>query len=126
MKIIEKTCNMRSSAMILVCYIMFPDKNSVSLRCYKTCCLKRFISCNSDTCVQTAIIIEKAYSMEKPCSKHVSMLNFALKELFRHENFAYSFVFSVCLLRPIRSDSMNKTAHTIISGRLGGWLGGHE
>ena len=43
MKIIEKTCIMRTSALTLVVYSMFPHKNSVGLRFYKTCILSALL-----------------------------------------------------------------------------------
>ena len=46
---------------------MFPNENSVSLRCFNTCSLKRFISCNSDNCVQTVIVIG---IKSIPCQNH--------------------------------------------------------
>ena len=52
---------MRPFPLILVCYSIFPYKNSISIRFYKTCSLKRFISCNSDNSVQTVTIIGHTY-----------------------------------------------------------------
>ena len=57
MNVIEKTCVIHTFALILVASTMFPDENDVSLRVLNTCSLKRLISCNSDNCVQTVIII---------------------------------------------------------------------
>ena len=36
---------------------MFPNENSISLRFFITCILKRFISCDTDNSVQADIII---------------------------------------------------------------------
>ena len=48
---------MRIVSLFLVVYSMLPHKNTVSVRFYKTCSLKRFINCNSDNSVHTAIMI---------------------------------------------------------------------
>ena len=49
---IEKTCFIRT----------FPlNENSVSLRVFTTCSLKRCISCNSDISVETVIIIGNTF-----------------------------------------------------------------
>ena len=56
MKFIEETCFIHTFALILVGCLMFPYENSVCLRFFKTCSLKRFISSNSDNCVQTVKI----------------------------------------------------------------------
>ena len=61
MKFIEETCFIHTFALILVGYLTFPYENSVCLRLFKTCSLKRFISSNSDNCVQTVIIIGNTY-----------------------------------------------------------------
>ena len=57
MKFIGKTCFIRTFALILVVQLMFPHENSVSLRVFNTCSLKRGISCNSDKSGQTVKII---------------------------------------------------------------------
>ena len=57
MKLIEKACIMRSFGLILVAKSMVSHKNSVSLRLYKICSLKRFIGCNVDNGVQPVITI---------------------------------------------------------------------
>ena len=57
MTFIEKKCFIRTFALILAVYSMFPYKNSVSLRFLDTCSLKRFISCNRDNSVQAVISI---------------------------------------------------------------------
>ena len=61
MNIIDKICIMCISALIVVVYSRYPCKNSISLRFYKTCILKRFISCNSDNSVETVLIIGNTY-----------------------------------------------------------------
>ena len=61
MNFIEETCFIHTFALILVGYSTFPYENSVCLPFFKTCSLKRFISYNSDNCVQTAIIIGNTY-----------------------------------------------------------------
>ena len=100
---------------------MIPHKNSVSLRCYKTYSLRRFISCNSDNSVHTVIIIQNTCILwQKPCSEHVSTLNLSLQTLCPHKNSVYSCVFSVCILRPIRQVKMNRTAHNIAGGKFVG------
>ena len=60
------------------------------------------------------------YSMAKPCSKGVPTLNLALSSLFRHENSSYSCFFSVCILRPVRPVTMNKTAHNSVGEKCRG------
>ena len=42
---------------------MCPHENSVSLRCFTTCIVRRFIDCNSDNSVQTVIIIGNTCSL---------------------------------------------------------------
>ena len=63
MTVIEKTCFIHTFALILVVSTMFSHENDVSLRFINTCNLKRFISCSSDNCVQTVIIIGHACSL---------------------------------------------------------------
>ena len=58
-KFIENTCFSHSFPLCLVGYSMFPYENSVCLRFFKTCSLEHLISCKSDNCVQTVIIIAK-------------------------------------------------------------------
>ena len=60
MKFSEKICFIRTFALNLAVYSMFPYKNSVSLRFLHTCSLKRYISCNSDNSMQAVIIIRNA------------------------------------------------------------------
>ena len=55
-------------ALILVASTMFPYENDVSLPFINECSLKRFISCNSDNCVQTDIFIGNTCSLRQ---KHV-------------------------------------------------------
>ena len=57
MKFSENTCFIRTLALNLAVYSMFPYKNSVSVRFLNTCSLKRFISCNRDNSVQAVISI---------------------------------------------------------------------
>ena len=101
---------------------MFPHDNSVSLHFYTTCSLKRLITCKSDYSVQTVIIIGNTCIL---WPNHVlndfSMLTLALFTLFRHEFLiSYSVLFRVCILRPIRPVTMNKTAHNIVGGKCRG------
>ena len=56
-KLIEKTGFIRTFALIVVVQSVFLHENNVSLRCFTTYSLKRFISCNSDNIMQTVIII---------------------------------------------------------------------
>ena len=58
------------------------------------------------------------YSMAKLCSKSVSTLNLTLYTLFRHEASVHSFCFSVCILRPIRPVTMNRTAHNTVAQNM--------
>ena len=55
-------------ALILVASTMFPYEIDVILPFINECSLKRFISCNSDNCVQTDIFIGHACSLRQ---KHV-------------------------------------------------------
>ena len=57
MKVIEKTGFILTCALIVVVQSLCPNENNVTLRCFTTYSLKRFISCNSDNSVQTVIII---------------------------------------------------------------------
>ena len=62
---------------------MFSHENSVSLRFFNTCSLKRFISCNGDNSVQTVKRVDSykwkyVYSMATPCSNRGSTLNLTL------------------------------------------------
>ena len=112
---------MRTFALVLVVYTIFPLKKSVSLRFYKTCSLKRDIDSNIDSRLQTVIVIGiMCFSMEKPCSKRVSTLNSALQTLFRDESSSHSCFLSVCILRPIRPDTMNKPGHSNVGGNVRG------
>ena len=61
MKILEKTCVIRTFAAILVVQSLCPHKNTVSLRFFDTCSVKRFIRCNSDNSVKRAIIIRNTF-----------------------------------------------------------------
>ena len=88
---------------------MFPYENSVSLWFLTTCSLKRFMSGNSDNCVETVLIIGGTCTpWQKPCSKRVFTLNLALYTLFRHENSVLSCFLSVYLLRPYRPVTMRQ------------------
>ena len=62
-KFIEKTCFIRTFALIVVAESSFPHENSVSLRSFTTYSLTGFISCSSDNNVQTVIIIGHMYSL---------------------------------------------------------------
>ena len=57
MKFSENTCFIGSIAMIVEVWSMLSHENSVSLRFFHTCRLNRFISYNSDSSVETFMII---------------------------------------------------------------------
>ena len=52
-------------ALLLVASTMFPYENDVSLPFINECSLKRFISCNSDKCVETVRIIGNTCSLRQ-------------------------------------------------------------
>ena len=56
-KFIEKTGFILTCALIVVAQSLFPHENNVTLRCFTTYSLKRFISYNSDNSVQIVIIM---------------------------------------------------------------------
>ena len=59
-------------------------------------------------------------SMAKPCSKRVSTMKLVLQTLFGHEISVHSCFFSVCILRPISTVTMNNTAHSTVGGHSRG------
>ena len=59
-KFIEKTCFIRTFALIVVAQSLYPHENNVSLSCCTTYSLKHFINCNGDNDVQTVIFIGNA------------------------------------------------------------------
>ena len=56
------------------------------------------------------------FSMVKPCSKLVPMLNSVVKTLFAHDSFIRPSFVSSCTLRQLRPIAVNKHSYTIVGG----------
>ena len=85
---------------------MFPHENSVSLCCITICSLRRFIDCNSDNSVQTVKIIGNTCILWQNHILNMFYAELSIINILSSSQFCTVLVFSVCILRPIRTATM--------------------